>query len=146
MVDDYQAALVTLHEAGYKLTTPRKHILHYLVSTDRHPTAEMIHQDLLNQGYRYSLATIYNTLEILESCQLVLAIDSDQDGKRHYDYFGHPHYHVICVRCGRIEDADNFNFSNLPSAAKQATGYHIQNYEVTVKGLCPRCQQELANK
>ncbi|KRN33437.1 Fur family transcriptional regulator [Weissella halotolerans] len=144
MVDDYQAALVTLQEAGHKLTAPRKTILHYLVSTDQYPTADMIYQDLLKQGHQYSLATIYNTLDILETCQLVLAIDSEQDGKRHYDYFGHPHYHVICVRCGRIADANNFDFSQLPNAASQATGYHIQNYEVMVKGLCPQCQERLA--
>ncbi|MCM0595316.1 transcriptional repressor [Weissella uvarum] len=128
------------------MTPQRKLILDYLINHETHPTAEMIYQDLQQQDEQISLATVYNTLEMLLGTQLVLAIDSDQDGKRHYDYFGHPHYHAICTNCGRIVDGENFDFSQLPNTAANETGYLITGYEATVKGLCPECQRKLENQ
>lgn len=141
--EEFENALQSMRDAGYKLTPQRKEILAYLMTHETHPTAEMIYQDLKNQDKSISLATVYNTLELLLKTQLVLAIDSDMDGKRHYDYFGHPHYHAICTNCGRIVDGRNFDLSQLPNIAVNETGFLIKGYEVTVEGLCPICQEKL---
>lgn len=142
--NEIEHAVEHMREAGYKVTPQRKEILSYLIGHETHPTAEMIYQDLQAQDKNISLATIYNTIEMLLKTRLVLAIDSETDGKRHYDYFGHPHYHAICTNCGRIVDGTEFDLSNLPNIAANETGYLVKAYEVTVKGLCPECQLKLA--
>ncbi|GKQ42705.1 transcriptional repressor [Companilactobacillus sp. RD055328] len=130
-----------LKSAGNKVTEPRKMIIEYMINHQTHPTVDMIHSDLNN----LPLSTIYNTLELLVDMNIVIEIDSTNDEKTHYDYFGKPHYHVVCTNCGKITDADNFDFSKLPTAANEATDYHITGMGVEVYGLCPDCQK-ITNK
>lgn len=136
-------ALQVIRNAGYKMTNQRITILSYLAEQHTHPTVEMIHKGLSAQGEQISVATIYNTLEMLEKVQLVLVIDSDVDGKQHFDYFGTPHYHAMCTNCGLITDGDQFDMSQLTRIASEETGYKITGYHVEVRGLCPACQAKL---
>lgn len=142
-MDSIEHALEHIRAAGYKMTNQRQVILRYLAAQHTHPTAEMIHQGLAEQGQHISVATIYNTLEMLQEVQLVLVIDSDVDGKQHFDYFGTPHYHAVCVSCGLITDGDQFDMSQLTRIASEETGYKVSGYHVEVQGLCPACQAKL---
>ncbi|WP_057755345.1 Fur family transcriptional regulator [Weissella kandleri] len=142
-----EKALEQLRQAGFKLTAQRSTIIKYLVENKmfpKHPTADAIYNDLNAAGCSISRATVYNTLEALVSAHLVLAIDNNMDGKMHYDWFGTPHYHVICTNCGKIVDADNFAMQDLSQLAQAATGFQISSYQVEVRGLCPDCQKLLA--
>ncbi|MDR3191386.1 MAG: transcriptional repressor [Lactobacillaceae bacterium] len=144
-----QAAFKQLREAGFRLTEQREFIVRYLLKNriePTHPTAEMIYTDLKAQHPNVSLATVYNTLELLVQSKLLLAIDNKTDGKRHYDWFGVPHYHVVCTNCGKIVDAFNFETQDLPQLAQAATGYLPSSYHVEVHGVCPECQELLGLK
>ncbi|MDO1605417.1 Fur family transcriptional regulator [Lactobacillus sp. YT155] len=134
---DLTLVVNTLKEHGYKLTSPRKQIVEYMISTHSHPTAEMIHREVKN----LPVSTIYNTLEILIKLHLVIEIDNKNDDKTHYDYFGTPHYHVVCTNCGKIVDAEQFDFSKLPESAEKETGYQVTGVSIEVFGLCPDCQK-----
>lgn len=136
-------ALQIIRDAGYKMTNQRTTILRYLASKHTHPTVEMIHQGLTEMGEQLSVATIYNTLEMLQEVQLVLVIDSDVDGKQHFDYFGNPHYHVMCTSCGKIVDGEQFDMSQLTRIASDETGYKVSGYHVELRGLCPECQAKI---
>jgi len=142
---DISDALERIRQAGYKMTNQRKTILQYLANQHTHPTVDMIHQGLADEGQQISVATIYNTLEMLQEVNLVLVIDSDVDGKQHFDYFGNPHYHAVCTNCGLITDGDQFDMSQLTKIASEETGYRVTGYHVEVQGLCPACQKKLAN-
>lgn len=135
--------LDVIRDAGYKMTNQRTTILRYLAAQDTHPTVEMIHQGLADMGEQMSVATIYNTLEMLQEVHLVLAIDSDVDGKQHFDYFGKPHYHAVCTSCGLIVDGDQFDMSQLAHIAHKETGFQVSGYHVEVYGLCEECQLKL---
>lgn len=143
-MSDYEVDKIVnkLKGAGYKVTTPRKQIIDYMINHHTHPTVEMIHHDLNS----LPISTIYNTLELLVNMQLVIEIDSTTDDKTHYDYFGKPHYHVVCTNCGKITDADNFDFSKLPESAHKATAYAVTGVGIEVYGLCPDCQKKGAKK
>ncbi|GLY44673.1 transcriptional repressor [Leuconostoc lactis] len=100
---------------------------------ETHPTAEMIHRDLSE----ISLATIYNTLERLVAAGIVIAIDTLNDGKRHFDYYGQPHYHIINTQTNAIIDAENFDVGPLLEAARQASALNITGFHIEVYGIAP---------
>ena len=54
-----------LRTAGYRITGQRKAILDYLVSTLEHPGAYKIFEEVKKVQPRLSLATVYNTLQVL---------------------------------------------------------------------------------
>ncbi|MHB9648740.1 Fur family transcriptional regulator [Weissella paramesenteroides] len=122
-----------LQRYGLRATTQRMVILDYLMSHKTHPTAEMIHADLQS----ISLATIYNTLEKLVDTGLVNVIDSNDD-KRHFDYYGEPHYHIINQKTHEIIDANNFDVKPLLDAARKASGLNISGYHIELYGIDPK--------
>lgn len=122
-----------LQRYGLRATTQRMVILDYLMSHKTHPTAEMIHADLQS----ISLATIYNTLEKLVDTGLVNVIDSNDD-KRHFDYYGEPHYHIINQKTHEIIDANNFDVQPLLDAARKASGLNISGYHIELYGIDPK--------
>ena len=122
-----------LQTYGLKATFQRITILDYLMTHETHPTADMIHMDLKE----ISLATIYNTLEKLVDVGLVIVIDTQKDDKRHYDYYGEPHYHIINIHTNEIIDADNFDVAPLFEAARQASGLNITGFHIEIYGVDP---------
>ncbi|MGX7051187.1 Fur family transcriptional regulator [Leuconostoc palmae] len=122
-----------LQSHGLKATSHRLTILDYLMTHETHPTAEMIHADLS----AISLATIYNTLEKLVASGIVIVIDTQRDDKRHYDFYGEPHYHIINSRTNEIIDADNFDVTPLVDAARDASGLNITGFHIEVYGVNP---------
>ncbi|WP_220740865.1 Fur family transcriptional regulator [Leuconostoc miyukkimchii] len=122
-----------LQSHGLKATFQRLTILEYLMTHETHPTAEMIHDNLPS----ISLATIYNTLDKLVDVGIVIVIDTLKDDKRHYDYYGEPHYHIINSNTSEIIDADNFDVTQLFEAARQASGLNITGFHIEVYGVGP---------
>ncbi|CAH1850206.1 Fur family transcriptional regulator [Convivina praedatoris] len=122
-----------LQKHSLKVTQQRLALLGYLVTHETHPTAEMIHAELPE----ISLATIYNTLDKLVEVGLVVIIEGTADGKRHYDFYGEPHYHIINTKTQEIFDANNFDVQPLLQAGREATGLDITDYHIELYGVDP---------
>lgn len=139
-----QEMLVTaaenLKEHGIKNTPQRQVILAYLMTSHEHPSIEMIYEHVRQSGFSASLATVYNTLELLQANKLITEVAPDNDGHMRYDYLDKPHYHVICVSCNKIVDVFDDSFKQLEKKAAVETGYQIYNSQYEVYGLCPACQ------
>lgn len=138
--------LVILKDHQLRVTPQRHLILEYLMTHHNHPTVETIRQALGTKLPNLGVATVYNTLNTLVNIGVVLELQNG-DGSAHYDYFGTPHYHVICTNCGRITDVTYPGFSEdekkIEAKAGAASGYLISGNHMEVYGLCPDCQQKL---
>lgn len=141
--DNFEAALISLKKSGAKITQQRKTILKYLVNSHSHPTARQIYNDLNQEDQSLSLATVYNTLDALIKAKLVIDIDDKKSTEHHFDYFGTPHYHIICDHCGLIVDGHNFEFQDLLQKAAAESNFLIRSAQVEVHGICPNCQRSL---
>lgn len=139
-----QEMLVTvaenLREHGIKNTPQRQVILAYLMTSHEHPSIDMIYEHVRQSGFSVSLATVYNTLELLQANKLITEVASDNSGHMRYDYLDKPHYHVICVSCNKIVDVFDDSFKRLEQKSADETGYQIYNSQYEVYGLCPDCQ------
>lgn len=130
-----------LSDSGHRVTPQRIHVLRAMLQTDTHPTAEDIWEQVRRVSPSTALGTIYKTLDTLREMGEVLEIDSHDDS-HHYDAVrptAHPH--VVCTRCGRIEDVDVPGLGSLPAQAAAASGFQIAEQRVTFYGLCRECLQ-----
>lgn len=141
---EYQLAIERLRAHGVRITPQRRAVLHYLIDHHTHPQVETIYQDLKQTDDSIAMATVYNTLRMLVDDGLVLELDNGSGAAR-YDYFGHPHYHVICDQCGKIEDVADPRFAaavkQIDTLTREKTGYLITRTDVEVHGTCPECQK-----
>jgi Fe2+ or Zn2+ uptake regulation protein len=94
-----------LDHAGWRFTRQRAAVYDYLRSAETHPTAEEIYAAVRKLNPRISLATVYKALEALVDSGLANKL-SYADGPARYDCRRDSHYHVRCLKTGRIRDLD----------------------------------------
>lgn len=129
-------------DLGFKLTPQRLAILDYLEGNRRHPSAEDIYRQVSKKFPHMSLATVYNTLEVLKAQGKILELKLDPERKR-FDPDLHPHHHLICVRCKKIVDIPG----EIPAAAKNSLPHpYRKEFEILGSytefyGLCKSCQK-----
>lgn len=136
------AAAAQLREAGIRLTPQRQAILEFLRSTNGHPTAEEVYENVRRAFPGISLGTVYNTLNLFAERRLIRALFHPDKTSR-FDGSVDRHFHIVCERCGAIHDHTPGDTSWLASLAKDAaaaSGFHIVRHEVEFFGLCPACQ------
>lgn len=70
-----------------------------------HPTIDDLYEALRKENPSMSLATVYKNLATLKEKGVVIEVNT-AEGKMRYDIYSKPHIHLICQRCGAIEDVD----------------------------------------
>jgi Fe2+ or Zn2+ uptake regulation protein len=102
-VDD---VLVTaLRERGQRVTSQRLVINRALREAARHVTAEEVHDSVSERLPGVSLPTVYATLDLFEELGIVRRINAG-GGAVLYDPKSEPHHHLVCSRCGTVEDLE----------------------------------------
>jgi Fe2+ or Zn2+ uptake regulation protein len=84
-----------------------------------------------------SLPTVYATLELFEELGLVRRVAAT--GPALYDPRTDDHAHLVCRRCGGVEDLDDPVDRRPAIAAAHRAGFSPDRAETTVTGLCREC-------
>ena len=105
-----------------------------------HPSAEDLFARVRETCPTTSLATVYKTLDTLKAIGEVLELEF-RDGSNRYDGVRpQSHPHLVCTRCGQIEDVDLDGISALAAEVAASTGYEIRSHRVDFYGLCAGCR------
>ena len=129
------------HDGRYRQSKQRKRILELLRSSEKHPTADWLYDHLKKEFPHLSLGTVYRNLNILSDQELVQKIDFGST----YDRFEArvtPHYHLICEKCGSIEDFEMPFYTEMNDKANALTEFSIQRHRIEFYGLCKKCKSE----
>ena len=135
----FKAAQKLLAELGYKHTKPRDLIIELIENDKNHPTAYEIVQKIQKQNIHCSIATVYNTLEVLAAHGLITKLEG-LESTVHYDPYTNPHFHGCCLVCKKVYNIDideNVNYSELLNVPKELS---LKN--VTVQGICDKCEKK----
>lgn len=93
-----------LSVAGLRWTSQREAVYQVLKGMDpEHPRAEQIFHEVRRQLPKISLATVYKALDALEACGKVTRL-AGAEGSARFDARDDRHYHLRCLRTGRVED------------------------------------------
>jgi Fur family peroxide stress response transcriptional regulator len=144
-----------LQQAGHRITPQRRAICEYLSTTDKHPTPYQVFADISTRYPEISRATVYNTLNTLQSLGAIVEINFGEEHK-HYDTNAAAHINLICLRCHQIfdyagrtpDDVSEISASDWATGALQnkiimETGFQPIATKVDVLGFCHACQAEL---
>ena len=135
-----QTLTSSLKKSGLRLTATRTAICEYLAQTSEHPTAARIYDDLKGQYPSLSLATVYNTLDVLVSMGVVNVLGHAGDGNSHFDANIQPHINLACLNCHSIIDYPSEEPSKMEELISAESGYKLLGSRVMYYGLCPICQ------
>jgi Fe2+ or Zn2+ uptake regulation protein len=139
MPDSEQTA-AALREAGYRVTPQRLVIQRTLVELGRHVSAEQLLEAVGKRLPNVSLPTVYSALEALGEAGLVRRVPASR-GRALYDARPAEHHHLVCRRCGAVEDLEaDVGLQPALSAATEL-GFAADGAEVVVHGLCAACRR-----
>jgi Fur family peroxide stress response transcriptional regulator len=128
----------TLKSKHLRVTPQRFAVYANLLGRSDHPTAEQLLTDLNQDAPTSSQATIYSSLQALRDVGLIREVLLEE-GVCRYDANVAQHHHFRCNACGVIEDIPWDQFSQI-DIRQLRPGIQAETYEVTVYGLCDRCQ------
>ncbi|CAN4273621.1 Fur Fe2+/Zn2+ uptake regulation proteins [Methylophilaceae bacterium] len=126
-----------LKNAGLKATLPRLKVLSLFEnSKDRHLSAEDIYKVMLNAGEDVGLATVYRVLTQFEQAGLLMR-HHFESGKAVFELnSGGHHDHVVCVKCGRVEEFYDAEIEKRQESAAAKLGFTMQDHALTIYGMC----------
>lgn len=104
-----------------------------------HLSAEVVHQRAQERLPEISLATVYNTLNELVAMGEVLEISAAAGPKRYDPNVRHAHHHLVCTRCGLLQDVQPEGTSSLLLPEDRRHGFEVTGVDVVFRGLCPSC-------
>ena len=130
-----------LRERGVAVTRKRAKLLEVLLASDRHPSVSEIHEGVKAAYPGTSLATIYNTIEILKETGQVLEIEFSASANRYDGRIPISHPHLVCLQCEKVEDMDDSapHSHYTLDRVSQTTGYDIVRLRTDYYGTCPEC-------
>ena len=105
-------------EVKTKQYSKRSAILACLRSTKAHPSAETVHQMLMQERSDISLATVYRNLALFKQQGVIQSVGT-VGGIERFDYNTEPHVHFICSCCQAVIDLPQINLpEQMMSAAE----------------------------
>ena len=135
--------IAALRERGQRVTLPRLLVHRHVRRHADHVTPEQIHAELAREHPGLSPATIYSTLQLLDSLGFVRRVSTPRGGTV-YDSRVDQHHHVICRSCGRIEDLDARVDAGAAERAARSAGFSVDHGQLALSGLCADCARAAA--
>lgn len=122
---------------GLKATPQRIAVYNFLCENHTHPDVETVYKNVIEDNPSFSKTTVYNCLEALTKCGLLIPVKIDAD-KIRYDADTHFHGHFICDCCGEI-----FDFECQTEDDGGTAGFEIRQKDVYYSGICCRCKNKI---
>lgn len=125
-----------LRSKGIKPSFQRMRIFQYLQTDKSHPTVDTIYKNLQKEISTLSKTTVYNTLKQFAEKKIVQVV-SMGDNESRYDLFHNNIGHFKCTKCNTIYD---FEITPHRVESKELEGFHIEETQVCLKGICKNCK------
>ncbi len=133
--------VTSLRDEGFRITPQRIAIVDYLLKTEDHPSADLIHRVIRKKYPMVSLSTVYKTLELLKEKKLVNEIDVE--GEARFDAHTDEHINLVCMNCGKIDDIDEDSLREIQIKAARKSKYIILKSSFELSGYCNDCKSKV---
>src|SRR5258708_38146084 len=133
----------SLKERGVRLTRQRQILLELIDQTGQHLDAESLFEMAKQRDPKINRVTVYRTLKMLKAGGLVDELDlMHYGGDQHYyeTRLKQEHAHVICLRCGKVEEFFGEPLQRLRKQIETHFGFQILLARTEVGGYCSHCQ------
>lgn len=135
------AMLEVLHESGFRVTGQRKLILEAIAhQVGWHVHPKDVYSYVKDKDKNIGLATVYRTIKMLEDMDLLNKVY--MMGKQDTEPSDHgAHYHLICLRCGSINDVNDEILEGIGKKVKESYGFEVTQTKLTFYGMCGECRK-----
>jgi len=130
-----------LKDKGLKLTAQRKQLLKKALLKHNHFSAEELYESLKAKEAGISRATVYRTLKLLASYEVLDVHDFDRGYRLYESRLGRKHHdHLVCLRCRRITEFENSEIEEEQVKVAKKHHFKILSHSHKIYGLCQKCR------
>ena len=133
----------SLKKRGVRLTRQRKILLELIDQSGEHLDADRLYLLAHEQDPKLNRVTVYRTLKLLKEGGLVDELDlMHHSGDQHYyeTRLKQEHAHVVCLRCGKVEEFFGEPLQKLRRQVESHFGFQIIVARTEIGGYCSHCQ------
>ena len=133
----------SLKERGVRITRQRQILLDLIDNSGEHLDAEHLFQLAKLRDSKLNRVTVYRTLKMLKESGMVDELDlMHYGGDQHYyeTRLKQEHAHVICLRCGRVEEFFGEPLQKLRRMVETSFGFQILLARTEIGGYCANCR------
>jgi Fur family ferric uptake transcriptional regulator len=138
-----EAARDSLKRKGIRLTRQRQLLLDLLEKSGRHLDADNLYKLANELDPKLNRVTVYRTLKLLKEGGLIDELDLMHfEGDQHYyeTRSKQEHAHIICLRCGKVEEFFGDPLQKLRRQVEAHFGFQILIARTEIGGYCAHCQ------
>jgi Fur family ferric uptake transcriptional regulator len=129
-----------LARSGLKTTRQRERIVRAFFAAHRHISAEELYHQIQAETPGIGLVTVYRTLKLLRAAGLA----TERQFGEAYSRFDPnpadwPHDHLICTRCGKIQEFQDATLASLRERVARTLGFTVTEHKLELYGFCREC-------
>lgn len=139
----------SLRKRGVRLTRQRQILLELIDQSGEHLDAESLYHLAHEKDPKLNRVTVYRTLKLLKEGGLVDELDlMHHSGDQHYyeTRLKQEHAHVVCLRCGKVEEFFGEPLQKLRRQVESHFGFQIVVARTEIGGYCSHCQRLRADE
>ena len=102
-------------------------------------TADEIYHLIAKEHPNISRGTVYRNLKQLSESGEIRKLEIPGGADR-FDHRCHDHYHIRCLKCGRVFDVEMEYMEDLGKRIKNTHGFEFSGHDIIFKGICPGCK------
>ncbi len=130
-----------LEQHHQRKTTERFAILEAVYNRNDHFDAESLFHEMKQKKFNVSRATVYNTLDILQECDLITRHQFGNNLARYEKSYGfRQHDHLICLDCNKVLEFCDPRIHQITTRMGDLLRFDIPYHSLILYGHCRGCE------
>ena len=125
---------------GLRMSHPRFLIYQELLSSKSPMSPQELYQCLTKKQRKIGLTSIYRSLDLFESLGIAFKVINGSNVKYKLCQLGNHHHHIVCKKCGNVEELNFCNISEWSNKVMESTGYQLTDHQLNFYGFCKTCK------